>query len=918
MMKSPWRKLATLATSALLLTSGLVGVSSPASAAEPSTLFDFESNVAGAPVGSFSEYNNQYAVTTTEGPAGGSTSGTKVIRAASGGGGWSGTILGSIGANDSLIGADLTVTMAFHALEPGKVVRLVVEVAGGGGASVKTDATSLTSIGWQILTFDFANEVQSTPAYSNSNNYNMAWVDYDPASTATSGLFHVDNVAFNGAVTPPLAPPTLFNYEEEVVGGPLDGNGGQLWWNLLSSDGWGNYVSDAPAGGSATGTKTVKGVNGTALISTLLVGTINPDQSLLSEGGLTVTMNFNAPESGKTVTLKLGDEAFLAVASTPNQVSRNATSTTVAGWQTLTFNFSGTSGGSFDPAIAYSIAKVEFDSGSSSASGNFFFDDVAFNGATPAPLASNVSLTDYDVKLVASQKDTAVNADEWTDCGNQDWCANKYFFFKMIAAGSTSTITYVITNHSTHNPVAGATVKLRVNTGYSGSNATWSSGASLFGEVDSDNENDAGFLTGTTDVNGEVSFSLTNTNTSGEPARTLNDANPYPAPGPLGETKGAIEPTVVGATAQYIDVLWPHISSSVLNVKPISTVDPDNKGRYPHIRLEKSFSLNSFDASWWDGVYQYRDADTKAYLKYIPARSTFALSYLVTDAYTQPLANAPVTLIVNANNSCSKTFFIHQGSLIGPDDCSGGGQTELPAQMTDFQGRVTFILTNTNVKGEAMPTNLSGTPTVGQANEVGTNIKPHLVGATQEGIDMLFAHFVEVTGKATFTASSEKTFNTADGYFLDFILKDPLGNPIANAEVAVLDNDLAASVRHVRTDAQGRVVLLGRRDIYRGGTQVIGVSYSVAGSLPVTATTKINWVSTAKKATVSGGKLAFTVRIANAKGVRVKIAVAGGGVVYRTPKSNAASFKIASRAGAKSVSVTISGKTSKHSVRVTK
>ncbi len=86
----------------------------------------------------------------------------------------------------------------------------------------------------------------------------------------------------------------------------------------------------------------------------------------------------------------------------------------------------------------------------------------------------------------------------------------------------------------------------------------------------------------------------------------------------------------------------------------------------------------------------------------------------------------------------------------------------------------------------------------------------------------------------------------------------------------------------------------------------------------MTASTTINWVSTAKTATVAGGKRAFIVRVANAKGMRVKIAVAGGGVVYRTPASNAASFKIAAGAGAKSVSVTIAGKTSRHSVTVTK
>ena len=935
MMKSPWRKLATLATSALLLTSGLVGVSSPASAVDaeaPATLFNYENNVVGE-----NGWANMLAYdlcTDVDGnglpahrgwgnyanpPTGGSASGAIAVKGKNGCGSVSVVSIGSIDAAKSLLSAEhLTVTMNFY--EPDSIGGKVVELSfvdDGYQNAIAKNASALTVPGWQTLSFDFT--TPDTGTRDLAIPYNRARIDYDPSSVLMSQEFWMDDVAFNGATPAPLAPATLFNYENNVVGE----NG---WANMLAYDlctdvdgdglpahrGWGNYAGP-PSGGSASGTIAVKGKNGCGSVSVVSVGSIGASQSLMSTGHLTVTMNFYEPDSigGKVVELSLVDNGY------QNEIVKSASAVTVPGWQTLSFDFTTPDRGTVNLDIPYNRARIDYDPSSVLMSQEFWMDDVAFNGATPAPLASNVSLTDYDVRLLAAQKDTSTDTYEWTQCGDS-WCANNRYYQKMIAAGETTSITYVVTNHSTHEAVAGATVRLRVNTGYSGSNATWASGGTSFGEVSSYNSSDAGVITGTTNSSGEVTFSLTNTNISGEPAITLNGANPYPNPAPVGETKGALEPTVVGATAQYLDVLWPHISSSVLNIKPVSTVDPDNKGRYAHIRLDKSISLNSYDASWWDGVWQYRDVDTKAYLKYIPVRSTFALSYVVTDAYNQPLAGAPVTLIVNANNSCAKTFFSYQGNLIGPDDCSGGGQTELPAQMTDFQGRVTFVLTNTNTKGEAMPSNLSGVPTVGQANEIGTNIKPHLVGATQEGIDMLFAHFVEVTGKPTFSGAAKVTFNTANRYYVGFTLKDASGAPIKNAEIAVLDNDASSSVLYANTDSKGQVMLVGSRKGNRGGTQVIGVSYSAPGELPVTASTTINWVSTAKTASVAGGKRAFTVKIANAKGIRVKIAVAGGGVVYRTPASNAASFKIAAAAGAKSVSVTIAGKTSKHTVKVTK
>jgi hypothetical protein len=488
-------------------------------------------------------------------------------------------------------------------------------------------------------------------------------------------------------------------------------------------------------------------------------------------------------------------------------------------------------------------------------------------------------------------------------------------------------------------------VNLRINTAYSGSNATWSSGGTSFGAVSSSSGSDAGTISGTTNSSGEVSFTFTNTNTSGEAARTLNNANPYPAgcSSPAGQTKGAIEPTVTAVTGatigtQYVDVLWPHISSSTINSsiaagsdgqncaptvtpRPGTKVwspyfDQDKKGFYPHVRLEKSFLNEKLDGTWWDGVWQNRDADTRAYLKYIPVGSTFALTYHVTDEYGHPYVGAKVSLIVNANYSCAKTFFAYEGSLIGPDDCAGGGETELPAKTVGADGRVTFVLTNTNTTGEAMPADLNGPPNPA-TKEVGTNIKPNVVGAKQQGIDMLFAHFVDQAGMSKATGPGAKTATIGTGQVSEFTLTDDAGKPMSNTDVKYFVNGFDSKAGFARTDAAGKVRINSTNSAGLEGMQTVGVSLVRDGKLPLAATATINWMAPELALAAAGAAKSVVVKVAGAAGQTVQIKVAGK-TYRRVAQSAITEFSIPSTAGKKSVSVKVGGKTLSRTVTVTK
>ena len=946
------KKFLSLLTASLLAAGGLVGLAAApamADAPAPATLFNYESNTVGQNgwanmLGYTSASDNSAWGNYVDGaaglPVGGSAAGTIGVKGQKGNA-VSNTAVGSIADGSSLVSSTtLRATMNFYAPEAGKVVRLNITKNDYSGTQ-SADATDLTVVGWQVLTFNFSNTIDFTQSFNRAN------ISYDPASTVGGSsspnyVYYYDDVSFNGAPAAPISPATLFNYESNTVGQ----NG---WANMLGytsasdNSAWGNYVdagTGLPAGGSVTGTKAVKGQKGNATSNTG-VGSIAANASLISASRRVATMNFYAPEAGKIVALNVTKNDYSGTQTA------QASSLTVVGWQVLTFTFSA----GIDFTQAFNRANVSYDTastvgGASSANYVYYYDDVSFGGATAAQIASQLSIptVNYDIRLQSSLKDTAVDAYEWTDCGGAGWCVNNAYFMKMIAAGSSTTVTYKVTEHGTTTPISGATVDLRMNTGYSGSNATWSSGGTTFGAVSSTTANDAGVISGTTNGQGEVSFTFTNTNTTGEATRTLNNANPYPSgcSSPAGQTKAALQPVITGVTGanlgiQYVDVLWPHITSSTIessiaagsdgtncgggsgggggdSAPAAAPVSPYDMGRYPHIRLERSLLNNKYDASWWDGVWQFRDADTQAYLKYIPVGSTFTLTYIVTDENSLPLADAPVSLIVNANYSCSKTFFAYEGSLIGPDDCAGGGETELPAKKTDSNGRVSFVLTNTNTTGEAMPADLNGLP---NGKELGTNIKPNLVGAKRQGIDMLFAHFVEssdankVTGPGTVSATIGK------GHYSTFTFLDAAGKALANTDIKYNVNGFDSKTGFASTDAQGRVTIFSTNSSGQAGMQTVGVSFERDGKLPLFATATINWEAPALAVSAAGSKGAVVVKVAGAAGKTVKITIAGK-VYTRVAKTENAQFSFATSAGKKAVKVSVAGKTLSKSVTVTK
>lgn len=358
--------------------------------------------------------------------------------------------------------------------------------------------------------------------------------------------------------------------------------------------------------------------------------------------------------------------------------------------------------------------------------------------------------------------------------------------------------------------------------------------------------------------------------------------------------------------------LW---GNNLMNISQ-PTMNEADQGKYVHVRLQKTFIGSSYDASWWDGIREYRDADTRAYVKYLGARSTFSLTYKVTDANGAPMTNTPVELIVNANYSCSKATFTYGSTEIGRDDCGGKGETRLPKKNTDGNGEVTFVLTNTNAKGEAMPSSLSSPPTVGVANEIGSNIQPYV--ADKQGFDMLLVHFVEPTGGATLSGAASVEMNANTKTPVTFKLKDAKGAAISGVDVKFVSNGVGSVGRTATTDVDGNVSTFVNNSSDASGTQIVSATYVGTGGFPASASTVIQWTSTKPAVTAVGAKGMVTVTIKNGAGKNARISVAGSATVSRKLSSNSSVVKLRASAGSKVVTVTIDGVATKLVVQVPK
>ena len=315
----------------------------------------------------------------------------------------------------------------------------------------------------------------------------------------------------------------------------------------------------------------------------------------------------------------------------------------------------------------------------------------------------------------------AANETFASDGLGQYYAAGGRSFFKYVGAGSTITITYLVTTDGT-TPAADKAVSFMVNAPYSGSKATWEVDGKAVG-ASQDSATGYGLLVpGKTDASGKVSFTMKNTNTA-DSAMAIPASETQPR-ATTGRVYGNMKLIIDGLTdmQQITDLLTFDITKSPAStiggaVTPTPTATPTvtatptatptptvtTPASLPSMRLvSPAFGpSNSIDTT--SDIAQYYSAKTRAYYTYIAAGTTLTLKYLVTSDGTKPLANKEVTLQVNSPYSGSKANWLSGSTKIGVPSSETASGADLKGT-TNAMGEVTFIIKNTDTTGtEAKP-----------------------------------------------------------------------------------------------------------------------------------------------------------------------------------------------------------------------
>jgi TfoX/Sxy family transcriptional regulator of competence genes len=291
-------------------------------------------------------------------------------------------------------------------------------------------------------------------------------------------------------------------------------------------------------------------------------------------------------------------------------------------------------------------------------------------------------------------------------------------FFKYVGAGSTITITYLVTTDGT-TPAADKAVSFMVNAPYSGSKATWEVNGKAVG-ASQDSATGYGLLVpGKTDAAGKVSFTIKNTNTA-DSAMAIPSSETQPR-ATTGRIQGNMKLVIDGLTdmQQVMDLLSFDITKAPAETLPGATPTPTATATptatptptptvtapatLPSMRLVSPAFGPSNSVDTTGDIAQYYSAKVRAYYTYIAAGTTLTLKYLVTSDGTKPLANKEVTLQVNAPYSGSKANWLFGSTKITVPASDPASGADLKAT-TNAMGEVTFIIKNTDTKGtEAKP-----------------------------------------------------------------------------------------------------------------------------------------------------------------------------------------------------------------------
>ena len=313
--------------------------------------------------------------TVEAGPTGGSGNALKIVKPV-GPDTWGGTFFTT--TTIPFTTSNKVITARVYSTRAGAVIKFKVEVPGGSSVEVASAPTGAANT-WSTVSWNFS-------GVNLSNAYKIIAITPD-ADTVTSGqTYYIDDITVvAGAATPPPPPPavatTIATLDEATAA--VTGFEG-CYASTLVAD---------PTGGNNKVGKVIKPGSGVPFYCGTTVVTV-PNGGLqriaFTATATTVTARVWSPDVGIPVRLKVED-----IADATKSVETEAT-TTVAGWQTLTFNFANAASGTsvLNLATTYNKASIFFNFGTAGTGKSYYFDDLTFVTGT----GTNTVLVTFDEK----------------------------------------------------------------------------------------------------------------------------------------------------------------------------------------------------------------------------------------------------------------------------------------------------------------------------------------------------------------------------------------------------------------------------------------------------------------------------------------------------------------------------------------
>ena len=633
----------------------------------PATLVNFESNDSSGY--SITNFGGASTTVVADAPAGGSVGSAAALKVISVGEGWAGTTFLKKGAKASLISTGKMVAKAnIYSPTAGQTIMLKLENPDVPGLVAEVRATSV--VGWKTYSFDFV------VGGDLNNDYTMASLFLNFNGPKSDAPFYVDDISFNGAtgaaLSAPATPvtPVLVNFESNDSSG------------YSFTDFGGNTATkagDAPAGGSAGSASAMKIVSpgdcwgGTTFLSS--------SASLIGNGNTVVKANIYSPAAGNVIKLKLED-------SGNGDINKEVDVTSVAGWKTYSFDFSG-----FDSAQKYNKASIftNFTCGAGSKNANaFYVDDIAFLGAAGAALGSSTPTAftgNAVIRLAGADATNTFNRQGDADFFvSQGWYRGGVrVFTKQAPVGSTQHLTFVVSNAADGKVLANTTVHFVFGKDYSGSNAKVNVGSAASTGAQQ-------IVDGVTNAQGQVSFDLVNTDVAA-------DAADNPGTDLSVDYKGKHLYSQVAAwvTDQGTDSidLFDLVYFKPADAPVVKTVVA---------RMNGLDSASAFEGSCTVGDWcKYYAEGLRFFEKGLTVGSTTNFSYSVSDTNGAPYANKNVYLLLGKGYSGSTAKVTVNGNSANGAECWCGNDQAKITLTTNAQGQVSFSLTSNDVAADADP-----------------------------------------------------------------------------------------------------------------------------------------------------------------------------------------------------------------------